>query len=215
MALVFKDIQLDLSGVPEDKKDEVKSKVADLLFNEVLLSVSTGKSPVAGEANFQLLDKNYAKREKQGSRTPNLQLEGDLLREDLQAIVLDEGDIIRIGHFKESTANTEGEKADGHNQHSAKAQAWALSREFPRRRYIPSEAQSFKKPIMDKVENLIKKYEVNVGDLLASEIKARLQSIGTVEVTTVSPEVTSIGIDDVLSDDFIAQLIADRLNYGL
>lgn len=216
MALVFKDIELDLSKVPEAKKSEVKEKVANLLYDEVLRYVSRGKSPVAGEIDFKLLDKKYAKKEKQGQRTPNLQLDGDLLRDDFNTKILDDGDIIRIGHFKESTAGTEGEKADGHNQHTAKAQAWALSKPFPKRRYIPSEGQTFKRDILSKVKNVIDRYEVDQTSIIADQLQSRLSEIikgGQVTTTIIVPDKgMSISIEDILSDDFLAELIGDRLD---
>ena len=212
MALVFKDIILDLSKVSEEDKATVKDKVADLLYNEVLRHVSTGNSPVQGEQAFKQLNKKYAKREKQGRRTANLQLEGDLLRDDFATKVLDEGDVIRIGHFKESTAKTEGEKADGHNQHSAKAQAWALSKPFPKRRYIPNEAQTFKGDIMDKVQNLVDKYSRSDLDLAADAVNAVLRDGGKTTTVKETTQTTEIGLSDYLSDDYLAQLIGDRLD---
>ena len=212
MALVFKDIALDLSRVREEDKEKVKDKIADLLYNEVLRYVSKGKSPVAGERDFKLLNKKYAKREKQGKRTPNLQLEGDLLREDFKVQVLDDIDVIRVGHFNEGTSDTEGEKADGHNQHSAKAQAWALSKPFPRRRYIPNEAQTFKSDIMDKVQNVIDKYSVSSLEIGADAVNAILKDSGKTSTVVETEKVTAIGIDDYLSDEYIAELIGDRLD---
>ena len=65
MALVFKDLTLDLSRVPDSDKDKVKRKVADLVYDEVLRYLARGQSPVAGEAkNFNKLDSKYAKKEK-------------------------------------------------------------------------------------------------------------------------------------------------------
>jgi hypothetical protein len=220
MALIFKDIELNLASVRESDKSRLKKEVADLLYNEVLRSVAQGKSPVAGESgNFKKLSKAYSEREKQGNRTANLQLEGDLIREDLAARVLDEGDIIRIGHFNPDTSDTQGEKADGHNQHTAKAQAWALTRRneetgdpFPKRRYIPSSSQTFRPDIMARVEKIINKYKVNDPlELAADIIEGRLSSIGKVQISRVSPTVTAVSIDDILSDEFISELLRQRL----
>lgn len=215
MALVYKDLNLDLSKVPDTDKDKVKKEVSDLLYNEILRYVGQGKSPVQGEpTNFKTLNKKYADREKQGSRKPNLQLEGDLMRVDFDTEVL-AGDTIRIGHFKRDTADTEGEKADGHNQHTAKAQAWAASKDpdFPRRRYIPNETQTFRDDILKKVGQLVGKYEVQDNLLLAAAAAQQtLKSEGKPETVNQTTEVSSVGISDFLDDDFIAALIGDRLN---
>ena len=229
MALIFKDVILDLDKVPDTQKTKVKKEVADFLYNEVLRYVGNGKSPVAGEnTNFKILNKAYADREKQGNRKPNLQLEGDLLRVDLRSEALVEADVIRIGHYNVSTADTEGEKADGHNQHTAKAQAWALptpkkdgklGKSRPRRRYIPSEGQVFRDDIMDGVKNIISRYETDdTADILADALKAALERSGVSvgQVTAVrtgeAAQAESISIEDVLSDEFIADLIGDRLD---
>lgn len=220
MALIFKDVILDLAKVPDTKKTKVKKEVADFLYNEVLRYVGSGKSPVQGEnANFKILNKAYAKKEKQGNRTPNLQLEGDLMRKDFKAKALEEDDVIRVGHYNPNTSNTEGEKADGHNQHSAKAQAWALTKEMPRRRYIPSESQNFRSDIMDGVKSIISRYETDdTADILADALKAALErsgvSVGQVTAVRTGAEqgVESVVIEDVLSDEFIADLIGDRLD---
>lgn len=212
MALVFKDVSLDLTSVPEKDKATVKKKVADLIYDEVLRYIARGKSPVQGERDFKTLNEKYAKKEKQGNRTPNLQLEGDLIREDFDTLILDDADIIRVGHYKTSTAETEGEKADGHNQHSAKAQAWALGKNFPKRRYIPNEAQAFKSDIMDKVQNVIDKFSISDLDISADAVNAILKDGGKTSTVKETTEVTQVGISDYLSDEYIAELIGDRLN---
>ena len=217
MALVYKDLELDLSDIKKSDKEEVKKKVADLLRDEILRHVGKGKSPVSGEPkNFKILNPIYAKKEKQGNKTPNLQLEGDLLRDDLDAIGLSDVDVVRVGHFKEKTADTEGEKADGHNQHTVKAQIWAQSKGFPRRRYIPSESQTFNADILTKVENIIKPYKVtDKKSLVEDEIEDIINSLkkGGPKVTVVADneEITAVSLDDVLSDDFIEALIRRRL----
>ena len=214
MALVFKDIALDLTSVPEKDKKVVKQKIADLVYDEVLRYISKGKSPVQGERDFKTLNSKYAKREKQGNKTPNLQLEGDLIREDFDTMAMLDADIVRVGHFKANTADTQGEKADGHNQHSAKAQAWAISKEtpFPKRRYIPNEAQAFKSDIMDKVQNVIDKFSVSSFDITADVANTILQDSGRVTTVRETTEVTQVGINDYLSDEYLAELIGERLN---
>ena len=63
-----------------------------------------------------------------------MQLEGDL-KEAIQYRKTKTG--IEFGNFNES----QKDKADGHNQHSAKAQRWAKAKGFPKRRYIPKSKQ--------------------------------------------------------------------------
>lgn len=222
MALIFKDLQLDLSKVPDTEKDIVKKEVSDLLYNEILRYVGSGKSPVQGEpSNFKILNKKYADKEKQGNRKPNLQLEGDLLREDFDTKIL-EGDAVRVGHYNASTADTEGEKSDGHNQHTPKAKAWALPKRRkdgkmgkprPKRRYIPDETQTFRQDILDKVNRLIGKYEVEDNLLLAAAAAQQaLKTGGKPQTVKETTEVTSVGISDYLDDDYLAELIGDRLD---
>lgn len=211
MALVFKDLMLDLTGVPEKDKPEVKDRVADLLYNEVLRYVAKGTSPVENQGKFKILDEDYAKKQKQGIRTPNLQLEGDLLREDLQAKAL-RNDAVRIGHFNKDTARTQGEKADGHNQHSSKAKEWAAKTKFPKRQYIPEAKDTFKEDILDKVERIISRYRVSDPiDEAVDAFNETLRSSGRVAAVKETTEVTSISLEDYLSDDYLAQLIGDRL----
>lgn len=141
MTAVYKKLTLDLEGIPENRIRSAKKAVLNVIENEISRSLAKGRSPVKGEV-FPKLDDDYADDQKQGNRTPNLQLEGDML-EAVEYDVLS-GDQIGFG-FKEG--NSQIDKADGHNQFSAdsKKAIWNNgAKKLPKRRFIPEENQSFK-----------------------------------------------------------------------
>jgi len=141
MTAVYKKLSLDLTGIPEGRVSAAKKAVLNVIENEISRSLAKGRSPVKGEV-FPKLSEDYADDEKQGNRTPNLQLEGDML-EAVEYDILS-GDQIGFG-FSES--NPEIDKADGHNQFSAdsKKPIWDNGmKKLPKRRFIPEENQSFK-----------------------------------------------------------------------
>jgi len=109
-------------------------------------------SPVEGEGQFPKLTKEYADKEKGGRRTRNLELEGDL-KEAIRYKRTRDG--IDYGNFLKS----QEEKADGHNQHSAKAKAWAKKTGFPKAQYIPEGEQKFRKGIEKEITKIIKGFE--------------------------------------------------------
>lgn len=137
---------IDLSSyglleVPASKRREVKEEVAEFITNEIQLFLADGKSPVSKES-FKRLSKEYAQREKDGDRTPDLNLEGDLWQSiDAQ---LRKGSQIEVGIFKKS----EQGKADGHNNFSGKSAM--------QRRFIPSQDQKFVKSIETGISQIIK-----------------------------------------------------------
>ena len=114
---VTKLVALDLTDIPNDKRKAAKTAVGNYLVESILREVGNGKSPVEGET-FKKLGKEYAKKEHGGRRLPILELEGDML-----AALKSEnksGDNIEVG-----ITGVEAPKADGHNQISAEAKAWA------------------------------------------------------------------------------------------
>lgn len=147
-----KEIKLNLDKVPFGKKAAAKKAVGDFLVNQVFRDVERGFSPVAGEGQFKQLTKEYADAEKGGRRTANLQLEGEL-KEATRFKNTKEG--IEFGNFGK---RQEG-KADGHNQLTSKAKAWAKQKDFPKRRYIPSAKQKFREGIEREMEDIVKSFE--------------------------------------------------------
>ena len=133
------------SDVPVRRRSSVKNQIGEFIINESLRMISSGRSPVKG-IEFAKLNAEYAQREKGGDRTPNLELEGDLLdaytfRSDNR---LDE--FIEIGVFEGSG---EVPKADGHNNHSGDS-------DLPVRRFVPLEKEEYKQPIVNGIKQIIR-----------------------------------------------------------
>lgn len=130
-------------------KSEALDAIADYIHESILSAVGDGDSPVKGE-HFKKLNKKYAQIAHDGDRSPRLELEGDLL------------DSIRVESKRSKiivgVEEDEEEKADGHNQLTSKAKAWAEERDFPKRRFIPDEGQQFSSEIMDGIESILNDY---------------------------------------------------------
>lgn len=137
-------IKLDLSQIKgRAEKAIVKKEIGDFIINEILLSVSNGKSPVAGfNKPFKKLNSKYAKEHKGNNRTANLELEGDML--DALISKNKAGDKIEIGIF----AKKQQGKADGHNNLSGESN-------LPTRRFIPDENENFKRFINNGINQII------------------------------------------------------------
>lgn len=161
MTKILKRLDLDLKDIPRNKKKQAKRDVLDYLENEIQRHVSKGKSPVKGEGNFNKLNSDYARTEKQGNSIANLQLEGDLM----QALEFNDkfGSIVEVGY---SSDNSEIDKADGHNQFSAdaKKETWGTGKNkrkaLPKRRFIPESTQTFNKSIMNGVDRILEDYRI-------------------------------------------------------
>jgi hypothetical protein len=127
-------------------KDRALEQVGDYILESVLSYVADQNSPVAGYGSFPKLNKEYKKRkaEEGGSPIPNLELSGDMLSA-MRIIVKDDSVVLRI-------SGKEGDKADGHNNHSGDS-------ELPLRRFIPDEGETFKKSILGGVKRIIDSFE--------------------------------------------------------
>lgn len=173
---LVKKLVLDLEGIPLSDRNDAKDDVGDFLINEVIRHLERGKSPVQGET-FKKLTKEYADNEKQGNRTPNLNLEGDL-REATDYKRISGG--IEYGTY----GSKEADKADGHNQLSGKAKSWASKKDFPKRRYIADKKQVLKRSISSGIEKILDSYRVDEQELEIEEIEA-------------SEQVTEISVSDL------------------
>lgn len=195
-----------LRDVPREAIQEAKQEVADYLTNEILRDVNNGVSPVRGEGRFQRLDKDYSIREKGGNRLSNLEDEGDLLTDF--RVSLDEGSFLEVGHKGGQTP-----KADGHNQLSGKAKAWAKSNGFPRRRYIPDDNQKFVSKITGEIKTIIEGFvpavQTSSEDLTAAAIAANL--ILDPSSSVEAPDQTTVTFDNAFDDDVIDSLLEDAL----
>lgn len=189
-----------LDELPKEIRAQAKAEVADYLKNEILRSVSSGRSPVQGEGRFQRLSDDYAENQKGGVRLSNLELEGDLLNDfDVKPT---RGSNLRIGH----TGN-EVPKADGHNQLSTKAKTWAADKNFPRRRYIPDDNQKFTRRIERGIRDIIGEFRVNAP---AEEVTFREERVQG-EVLQDEINTNRVTVQDLFSDDIIDALLQDAL----
>jgi len=187
-----KEIVLDMSNVPRDQRSDLKDEVGQFVVDSILEKLSSGKSPVEGES-FQKLDKDYASKFKGGNRTPNLELDGDLL-ESLGFRNTRDG--VAVGILSAS----QRPKADGHNNFSGDSK-------LPTRRFIPGSDQSFKKEIESGIQNIVDKYAVSESDL-RDEAQREIAS-GQLPSGGVS-----VNLSDLLSNDSIVELLLERLARG-
>lgn len=192
-------LNLDLTDIPESKITKAKKEVGNFLVNEILRSVGNGRSPVEGES-FRRLQKDYAKREKGGSRLPNLELDGDMLSK-LKAIGVSKKDpFLEVGIF----GRAEAPKADGHNQISEEAKSWArrTDRTQYKRRFIPDSDQDFKPKIQKGVNDILNSYREE-----PIELEVDVITLGVPTSRTTTPETTQTTVDDLFSEEFLENLL--------
>ncbi len=168
--------------MPEQERNRVKKEVGDFLVNEILLHVGGGESPVRGEGAFKTLDGDYAKAEKGGNTTPNLDLEGDML-DALGYKVTGEG--LEIGILDENQWG----KADGHNKFGRKN-----NNKIPKRRFIPTKSGNFTKEIMSGVRQIIKENSKN-------------RQPEPNENILISEQGTGVDLEAVLGKSFVDELL--------
>lgn len=194
-------LALDLTDIPESKITKAKKEVGNYLVNQILRHVGNGQSPVEGES-FKKLQKEYAKREKGGSRLPNLELDGDMLSALKAKGTSTKEPFLEVGIFKRS----EAPKADGHNQLSQEAKSWALrtDRTQYKRRYIPDSDQKFKSKIRNGINEILDGYrEAPVEE--SQDIETLELGVPTTRVST--PETQATTVDDLFSDEFLENLL--------
>jgi len=199
--------------VPDERKQDAKEEVADYLLNETLRFLSKGTSPVKGEGRFRILNQKYAKNEKGGVRTANLELEGDL-KDSLISKPAD-GSFIKYGH-----KGTQVPKADGHNQLSEKAQTWAVSSGHPKRRYIPNDGQTFVSEITNEIRAIINDFKPTLSSTseedvdITAFIDSNTNQDLNISETQENENNTFVGIDDLFGDDAIEALLLDAIRRG-
>jgi len=209
---VIKTLSLDLTGIPDDQREEAKRRAGNYLLNEILRNVGNGTSPVEGEGKFKILDKKYAKVNHKGRRLAKLELDGDLLAA-LKVRDLG-GDTLEVG-----VRGGEAPKADGHNQLSQEAKNWAASKEdpFPKRRFIPDVTQNFKSSITEGINRILDRYKVE--DVLEFDTLEEAndafenitREVGTISGATETPDSVSVEINDIFSDEVIEGLLLNEL----
>lgn len=196
---VSKEIKLNLSGIPDDQHDDLKEEIGQFVVNEILRNVAQGKSPVKGES-FKKLSLKYAQEQKQGRRTPNLNLEGDMLA----ALKFDPTPAgIKVGIFGD-----EADKADGHNKHHGN------NKSLPRRRFIPKGYQNFKPEITNEIKSILKEAKEDAREL--EEINRQRDEAfePDPEQAIQTARTQAITIDTVLREENIIRSLLRQFDIG-
>ena len=137
----------DLVGedVPTSGKTTVLRDIASFVRDSLLDKVGDGMSPVKGRGRFKALSPAYRSKKGASGRPPipNMEFNGDML-DALETKI--EGNQITV-----SISGSEGDKAEGHNQHSKAS-------ELPVRRFIPNGKQdeTWKRDILAGIKGIIK-----------------------------------------------------------
>lgn len=176
---VAKNLRLNLDRIPEESREQAKQDVGEFVVNQILRFVSSGTSPVEGES-FARLTSEYADKFKGGNRTPNLELDGDML-DSLTYEITNNG--IEVGIFDAS----EVPKADGHNNFSGDSK-------LPTRRFIPKGNQNFRPIIEAGIETVLDRYRTDV----TSDLDFLSDIIGGVVTTNVLASDLDVTIDEII-----------------
>lgn len=145
---IFAEIYPDLSGIEVEDRKEVMDEIAEYLLSEMFDYLADGISPVTGQ-KFKKLNDKYAEREKLGDETPNLDLNGDMLRAleyEVQA------DKILLGILDDED---QAVKAYGHN---TGFKGHPFIKDGPVRKFIPDKRELFAPDIMAGIEEIIEDF---------------------------------------------------------
>ena len=201
MPKLEKEIVLDLTGIPVNKRKEAKEDVAEFILTEAFNLIAQGKSPVKGVRKFKSLSKEYADNEKQGRRVANLELEGDLL---------EAFDVVnsKLG-VRMQIADGQHEKAQGHNQLDQRSKTWAKNTKFPRRQFFPDKKEDLKPKIMDGVENILEGFRQEAVEFQ----EPVLTTPGGLVITpgVITSDRVTITIEDLFSDESIIDALLKEL----
>ena len=147
--------------LPTRVKRKVAREVGELLIDETLVAVGNSKSPLSGHS-FDKLTQKYKKFKQSKNRrgVPNLELSGDML-DAFKAKVTKTG-LLEMGVF-----GKDAPKADGHNNLSGKSS-------LPLRRFLPGKEDSYKRPVISQIDNLI-------ADAVATSSKLPKQRLANIQ----------------------------------
>lgn len=190
-----KEIELDLSNVPRDQRSAAKEAVGNFILDEILTRLADGTSPVTGRG-FKQLDKAYADKMKDGDRTPNLELDGDL-KDALNFKNSQKGIIVGI------MSADQRPKADGHNNLSGDSK-------LPQRRFIPADDQSFTSSIMKEIPNIIAEFETQKEQERATEEEIDFNFLNR----QANEQQISVTLGGVLSENDVVNELFKRLLRG-
>lgn len=138
-------------------------------------------SPVGNRGQFKKLNKEYAKEQKGGNTTANLELDGDML--DALVSQNRRGSEIEFGIFKSKQVG----KADGHNNFSGDSK-------LPTRRFIPDEDENLKRDIEQKIKATIAEFQ---------ETQTQRQDIGLLQDIEQQAIESGIALSDILGTNFL------------
>lgn len=138
-------------------------------------------SPVGKRGQFKKLNKEYAREQKGGNETPNLELDGDML--DALVSQNRRGSEIEFGIFKSKQVG----KADGHNNFSGDSK-------LPTRRFIPDEDENLKRDIEQKIKATIAEFQ---------ETQTQRQDIGLLQDIEQQAIESGIALSDILGTNFL------------
>jgi len=186
MVKIQKTVKLDLSKVPPHKKAKAKRDVSEYIEEEMLVNLSAGKSIVKGE-KFKKLNKEYAKEFKNGNRTPNLLLDGDMLDSLTVRPQKTDSVLIKIG-------SDQNDKADGHCNFSGKSN-------LPRRRFIPKGKQKFDSDVEKEIKRIVSSYAKKVSKPKPTQASAPPDIIPTSPIE-VEPVSIDLGVGTLLESEF-------------
>lgn len=165
-------VELDLFSdrdIPAAARDQIREDVGDYLLEQVLVSLQSAKTPVAGES-WPALSKEYRARklEEGGSGKPDMELMGDML-DELSWKATDDG--IEVGFWGD-----QADKADGHLKFSGR------ENNTPQRRFLPGEGQAFKRGVQSEVERIVadailENAEIDPADLEDVETRSALYEV--------------------------------------
>lgn len=187
-------VKLDTSDIPKDKIVEAKNAVGNFIVDQILSNVGSGVSPVTG-GKFEQLTKNYADKEKGGSRLPNLELEGDMLS-SLGFKRVNEGIAVGIQDADQRP------KADGHNHFGVFGKS-----QLPVRRFIPLPGEDFIPEIENEIETILDEYRVQEDvptELTATELEI------TQRRRTEGGSI-SVSLSDILEADTLVRELLRRI----
>lgn len=190
-----KEIELDLDNVPRDQRSAAKEAVGNFILDEILTRLADGTSPVTGRG-FKQLDKAYADKMKDGDRTPNLELDGDL-KAALNFKNSQKGIIVGI------MSADQRPKADGHNNLSGDSK-------LPQRRFIPADDQSFTGSIMKEIPNIIAEFETQKEQERATEEEIDFNFLNR----QANEQQISVTLGGVLSENDVVNELFKRLLRG-
>ena len=151
MAITKKASNYTLSlNIPTEIKGELRNELLDelseYLLSEIIINVEAGHSPVKGQGDFKKLNAQYAKQQKNGDTTSNLDLHGDMLN----ALT---SEAVGRNKIKVEIKGEQAIKAYAHNTGFKGHKL--LGKKNLRRAFIPNPNELFDKSIMKGLQELI------------------------------------------------------------